>query len=136
METCRVGDPISQVYSLILLSSYFSQMSIAFGAASLLSLVVVVGGGRRRRKAGWPLCAGLVALHAAFQIAVFAIITHAYRTDARFSVGATLGYCFTLSLIAWILNILLACSMIATGVAGQWEIPERSGYTPIPDHDS
>lgn len=39
-------------------------MSLAFGAAGVLSLLVVLGGGRRKRRTAWPVCAAFVLLHA------------------------------------------------------------------------
>jgi len=108
--------------------SYTSQLSIVFGAGSLLTLLVVLGGGRKARTKAWPICAFLVGLHAAFQIATMAIIIQAYRTDQRFSGdGTRLGFSFGCSLAAWILNVLLALVMVITGLFNKWEIPEKTG---------
>jgi hypothetical protein len=118
-------------------ASYFSQLSLAFGAASLLSLLVVMGGGRKRRKSGWPLCAGLVCFHAGFQVATFALVVHAFRTNTRFAGDSALAFCAWTSLASWILDVLLAVVMVGTGLLGHWDIPERRGrgYTAIPDSE-
>lgn len=64
-----------------------------------------------------------LAANPQFQLVLWALVLHAYRTDSRFGDKSTrLGYSFGLSTTAWILDALLAGVMIFTGVYGEWYV--------------
>lgn len=58
-----------------------------------------------------------------FQLALWSIVLHAYRTEKRFQNStAHLSYSFGFATTAWILDVLLASVMVFTGLYGEWSV--------------
>lgn len=62
-----------------------------------------------------------LGISAQFQLALWAIVLSAYRSQSRFSPSSThLGYSFGFSTAAWVLDALLVGVMVVTGLYGEW----------------
>ncbi|KAJ7188259.1 hypothetical protein C8R46DRAFT_979288 [Mycena filopes] len=117
-------------------AGYAVQIAIGFGALSLAAILVGVSTHSRRRRI-WRVAAGLIVLHAAFQVAAFALIIDMYRTS-RFPItfeNARLGPALAFNAVAWVFGVLTAISVISTGMAAdrgkRWAAGNRA-YQPIP----
>lgn len=71
--------------------SYAQQLSLIFGAASILACLVVLLGGRVKRVSGWRIVAGLMGVQALFLIVSTSLVAHEFNTDDRFFYGSRLG---------------------------------------------
>ncbi|KAG8213916.1 hypothetical protein J3R82DRAFT_10661 [Butyriboletus roseoflavus] len=100
---------------------------------ALLALLIGVSTHSRRRRV-WRAVAGLLLLHAIFQLVTFALVTDVYNNNVfyafehakpgkvslyeepvRYSSLAGLGYVF--NAISWIAGFLVGVAVIVTGVA-------------------
>jgi len=113
---------------------YATELGIGFAALALVALLIGVSTHSRRRRI-WRAVAGLVALHATFQLIAFALITEIYHNSryapfdyARLSAG------YYMNAISWILGMLIAAGVITTGISADKGHPWAAGnraYRPI-----
>ncbi|OJA18635.1 hypothetical protein AZE42_01780 [Rhizopogon vesiculosus] len=96
---------------------YFTELGIGFAAMALVSLLIGVSTHSRRRRV-WRAVAGLVILHAVFQLVTFILITELYRKN-RFPAfeHAKPGVGYALNVASWILGFVVGTGVIVTGVA-------------------
>ncbi|KAH7916530.1 hypothetical protein BJ138DRAFT_1169125 [Hygrophoropsis aurantiaca] len=115
-------------------AQYFSELGIGFAGVALITLLIGVSTHSRRRRI-WRAVAGLVLLHALFQMVTFAIITELYR-KGRFPgfEQARPGVGYALNAVSWVLGILVAFGVIITGISAdkgfKWAAGNRA-YSPI-----
>ncbi|EIW83044.1 hypothetical protein CONPUDRAFT_101576 [Coniophora puteana RWD-64-598 SS2] len=116
-------------------AQYFSEFGIGLAALSIVALLIGVSTHSRRRRI-WRAVAGLVLLHAIFQVVVFGIVTDLYRKE-RFPAfeHAKPGSGFILNFVSWIVGLLVGFGVIITGIAAdkgkRWAAGNR--YRPIGD---
>ncbi|KAF8234030.1 hypothetical protein L208DRAFT_1422779 [Tricholoma matsutake] len=96
---------------------YVVELAIWCSAVSLCAIVFGVSTHSRRRRI-WRAVAGLVLLHAIFQIVAFSIVTEMYRTS-RFPTfeQARPGFGYICNTLSWVLSILIAFGVITTGIS-------------------
>ncbi|KAG1776945.1 hypothetical protein EV702DRAFT_1104432 [Suillus placidus] len=115
-------------------AQYFTELGIGFASMGLVALVIGVSTHSRRRRV-WRAVAGLVILHAVFQLVTFILVTELYRKD-RFPAfeHAKPGVGYVLNAVSWISGFAVGAGVIVTGVAAdrgqKWAAGNRS-YTPI-----
>jgi len=113
---------------------YCTELGIGFAALALVALLIGVSTHSRRRRI-WRAVAGLVALHATFQLVVFALITELYHRgryapfdEARLSSG------YYMNAVSWISGMLLVGGVVTTGISADkghaWAAGNRA-YRPI-----
>jgi hypothetical protein len=113
---------------------YATELGIGFSAMALVALCFGVSTHSRRRRI-WRAVAGLVALHAIFQLVAFALITDIYHMHryapfdkARLSAG------YYMNTVSWIVGILTAAGVVVTGISADkghsWAAGNRA-YRPI-----
>ncbi|KAG2119916.1 uncharacterized protein F5147DRAFT_665936 [Suillus discolor] len=116
-------------------AQYFTELGNGFAGMGLVALVIGVSTHSRRRRV-WRAVAGLVILHAVFQLVTFILVTELYRKD-RFPgfEHAKPGVGYVLNAVSWVSGFAVGAGVIITGVAAdrgqQWAAGNRS-YTPIP----
>ncbi|KAG9316602.1 hypothetical protein JVU11DRAFT_2656 [Chiua virens] len=117
---------------------------------ALVSLLIGVSTHSRRRRV-WRAVAGLVLLHALFQLATFVLVTIVYSNNTfyefaharpgrrpvivkldQYSSASGLGYVF--NAVSWVVGLLVGCAVIVTGMAAdrghKWAAGNRA-YQPI-----
>ncbi|KAF7976070.1 hypothetical protein HWV62_7622 [Athelia sp. TMB] len=102
---------------------YATELGIGFSAMALVALLIGVSTHSKRRRI-WRAVAGLVALHAVFQLITFALITDIYlqgRYEPFNEAGLSAGY--YMNLISWVTGFFTAIGVIITGLAAD------KGYT-------
>jgi len=114
---------------------YATELGIGFSAMALCALSFGVTTHSRRRRI-WRAVAGLVALHAIFQLVAFALITHIYHNslyepfnNARLSAG------YYMNVVSWIVGMLIAVGVVVTGISADKGHPWAAGnraYRRIP----
>ncbi|KAF8554188.1 hypothetical protein OG21DRAFT_1440801, partial [Imleria badia] len=117
-------------------AQYFTELGIGFAAMALVALLVGVSTHSRRRRV-WRAVAGLVLLHAIFQLVTFVLVTELYSKNsfADFEHAKPgLGYVF--NAVSWVAGFLVGSAVIVTGVAAdrghKWAAGNRA-YHPIRD---
>jgi len=100
-------------------------------------LVIGISTHSRRRRV-WRAVAGLVILHAVFQLVTFILVTELYRKDRFPSFEhAKPGVGYVLNAVSWVLGFAVGAGVIITGVAAdrghKWAAGNRS-YSPILGH--
>ncbi|KIK91818.1 hypothetical protein PAXRUDRAFT_830516 [Paxillus rubicundulus Ve08.2h10] len=115
-------------------AQYFTELGIGFAAMALVALIIGVSTHSRRRRV-WRAVAGLVLLHAVFQLVTFGLVAELYRKD-RFPAfeHAKPGAGFVLNAISWVVGLFVAFGVIVTGIAAdrghKWAAGNRA-YRPI-----
>ncbi|KAG2037432.1 hypothetical protein BDR03DRAFT_957133 [Suillus americanus] len=115
-------------------AQYFTELGIGFAGMGLVALLIGVSTHSRRRRV-WRAVAGLVILHAVFQLVTFILVTELYRKD-RFPAfeQAKPGVGYVLNAISWVSGFVVGAGVIITGMAAdrghKWAAGNRS-YTPI-----
>lgn len=118
-------------------AQYFTELGIGFAGMGLIALLIGVSTHSRRRRV-WRAVAGLVILHAVFQLVTFILVTELYRKD-RFPAfeHAKPGVGYVLNAVSWVLGFVVGAAVIVTGLAAdrgqRWAAGNRS-YTPILGH--
>jgi len=113
---------------------YSTELGIGFAAMALVALLIGVSTHSRRRRI-WRAVAGLVVLHAIFQLVAFGLITEIYRhgsyapfDDAKLSTG------YYVNAVSWITGMLIAAGVVITGISADkghaWAAGNRA-YHPI-----
>ncbi|KAF9268873.1 hypothetical protein L218DRAFT_977301 [Marasmius fiardii PR-910] len=98
-------------------AGYAVELGIGFAVLSLFAILVGVSTGSRRRRI-WKAVAGLIFLHAVFNIVAFAIVTDSKRTGAYPTLGdAYFGFGYVLNTTSWVFSALVAMGVLATGIA-------------------
>ncbi|KIJ68161.1 hypothetical protein HYDPIDRAFT_37724 [Hydnomerulius pinastri MD-312] len=115
-------------------AQYFTELGIGFAAMALVALLIGVSTHSRRRRV-WRAVAGLVLLHAVFQLATFSLVTELYRKNRFPSFEhAKPGAGFVLNTISWVVGLLVGFGVIVTGMAAdrgkKWAAGNRA-YQPI-----
>ncbi|KAG2150952.1 hypothetical protein DEU56DRAFT_779314 [Suillus clintonianus] len=115
-------------------AQYFTELGIGFAAMGLAALVIGVSTHSRRRRV-WRAVAGLVILHAVFQLITFILVTELYRKD-RFPAfeHAKPGVGYVLNAVSWVSGFAVGAGVIITGIAAdrghKWAAGNRA-YRPI-----
>ncbi|KAJ8590245.1 hypothetical protein M405DRAFT_873684 [Rhizopogon salebrosus TDB-379] len=113
---------------------YFTELGIGFAGMALVALLIGVSTHSRRRRV-WRAVAGLVILHAVFQLVTFILITELYRKE-RFPAfeHAKPGVGYVLNAVSWISGFVVGIGVIVTGMAAdrghRWAAGNRA-YQPI-----
>ncbi|KAF5385914.1 hypothetical protein D9615_002548 [Tricholomella constricta] len=113
---------------------YLEELAVWCAAASLCAIAFGVSTHSRRRRI-WRAVAGLVLLHAAFQLAAFGTVTEMYRTS-RFPTfeHARLGPAYFFNILSWLFSVFIGVAVITTGVFAdkghRWAAGNRP-YRPI-----
>jgi len=113
---------------------YATELGMGFAAMALVALLIGVSTHSRRRRI-WRAVAGLVALHATFQLVAFALITEVYRRHlyAPFD-NAKLSAGYYMNAASWIVGMLVAGGVVTTGISADkghaWAAGNRA-YRPI-----
>jgi len=113
---------------------YATELGIGFAAMALVALLFGISTHSRRRRI-WRAIAGLIALHAIFQLVAFALITDIYHQHryadfqhARLSAG------YFMNAVSWIAGVLITAGVITTGISADkghhWAAGNRA-YRPI-----
>jgi len=113
---------------------YATELAMGFAALALVALTIGVSTHSRRRRI-WRAVAGLVALHAVFQLFAFGLITELYRRgryapfyDAKLSTG------YYMNAVSWVAGMLIAGGVFTTGISADkghaWAAGNRA-YRPI-----
>ncbi|KAL0576669.1 hypothetical protein V5O48_005329 [Marasmius crinis-equi] len=98
-------------------AGYAVELGIGFAALSLFAILVGLSTGSRRRRI-WKAVAGLVFLHALFQIVAFAIVTDSTRTNAYPTLDqARFGAGYGLNTASWVFSVLVALGVLVTGIS-------------------
>jgi len=113
---------------------YCTELGIGFAALALVALLIGVSTHSRRRRI-WRAVAGLVALHAIFQLVAFALITAVYHRglyapfdNARLSAG------YYMNALSWVAGMFITGGVITTGISADKGHPWAAGnraYRPI-----
>ncbi|KAI6134514.1 hypothetical protein EV401DRAFT_2052913 [Pisolithus croceorrhizus] len=109
-------------------------LGIGFAATALVTLLFGVSTHSRRRRV-WRAVAGLLVLHAIFQLVTFILVAELYRMD-RFPGfdHAKPGSGFVLNAVSWLVGFGVAYGVIHTGIAAdrgyRWAAGNRY-YHPI-----
>ncbi|KAG6372286.1 hypothetical protein JVT61DRAFT_7726 [Boletus reticuloceps] len=129
---------------------YFTELGIGFASMALAALLIGVSTHSRRRRV-WRAVAGLVLLHAIFQLGAFILMTELYSKNAFdafehakpgkafsykrhvwYSPLAGLGYVF--NAVSWVVGFLVGSAVLVTGIAAdrgyKWAAGNRA-YQPI-----
>ncbi|KAF8444583.1 hypothetical protein L210DRAFT_3758573 [Boletus edulis BED1] len=113
---------------------YFTELGIGFASMALVALLIGVSTHSRRRRV-WRAVAGLVLLHAIFQLGAFVLVTELYSRNAfdNFEHAKPgLGYVF--NAVSWVVGFLVGSAVIVTGIAADrghsWAAGNRA-YRPI-----
>lgn len=115
-------------------AQYCTELGIGFAATALVTLLFGVSTHSRRRRV-WRAVAGLLVLHAIFQLVTFILVAELYRMD-RFPGfdHAKPGSGFVLNAVSWLVGFGVAYGVIHTGVAAdrgyRWAAGNRY-YHPI-----
>jgi len=115
---------------------YFEEIAAWSAGVTLLAIGFGASTGSRRRRV-WRVVAGLVMVHAIFQIFTFGIITDLY-SSSRFTnfENARIGAAYVLNIVTWILSVFITIAVITTGISAahghRWAAGNRA-YTSIPD---
>ncbi|KIM76610.1 hypothetical protein PILCRDRAFT_12661 [Piloderma croceum F 1598] len=113
---------------------YAAELGIGFASVALVALLIGVSTHSRRRRI-WRAVAGLVALHATFQLIAFVLITEVYHRHlyAPFD-HAQLSAGYYMNAVSWILGMLIAGGVVTTGISADrghaWAAGNRA-YRPI-----
>ncbi|RDB16948.1 hypothetical protein Hypma_002617 [Hypsizygus marmoreus] len=113
---------------------YIVELAVWCAAATLCAILFGVSTHSRRRRI-WRVVAGLVLLHAIFQIVAFGIVTDLYR-KASFPTfeQARMGPAYILNILSWISGVLIAGAVVTTGISAdkghRWAAGNRP-YRPI-----
>jgi len=100
-------------------AAYVNIFGIVFASAALASLMVGVLTQSLRRRT-WKLVAGLVLLHGICQVFTFGVLTDLWRTTNSSPLNyAKLGDSYTMNTVSWILAIVAAFTVTATGIAAE-----------------
>ncbi|KAI6033137.1 hypothetical protein F5J12DRAFT_198989 [Pisolithus orientalis] len=114
-------------------AQYFTELGIGFAATALVTLLFGVSTHSRRRRV-WRAVAGLVVLHAVFQLTTFILVAELYRMN-RFPGfdHAKPGSGFVLNAVSWLVGFGVAYGVIYTGVAAdrgyRWAAGNRYYYS-------
>ncbi|GBE81175.1 hypothetical protein SCP_0309020 [Sparassis crispa] len=115
-------------------ASYLSVLGAGFAVVSCLAILFGVSTHSRRRRI-WRAVAGLTALHVAFQIAAFSVVTYLY-SNSRFPTfeRARPGPAYILNILSWIFGIIVTIGILTTGISAskghRWAAGNRA-YQPI-----
>ncbi|KAH9951519.1 hypothetical protein B0H21DRAFT_179084 [Amylocystis lapponica] len=115
-------------------AGYFTELGVGSGIVACLALLFGVSTHSRRRRI-WRAVAWLTALHVAFQIITFAVVTDLYR-NSRYPTfeQARPGMAYVLNALSWVFGILVTIGIITTGVSAnkghRWAAGNRA-YRPI-----
>ncbi|GAA6017152.1 hypothetical protein JCM10207_002553 [Rhodosporidiobolus poonsookiae] len=122
-------------------AGYAHQLSLIFGLANLVSLVLtligtaIVGRGFRTEKlrSGWKLVAGFMAMQALFMIVSSSIVAYERNNEqARFGPGAHLARAWTMTTVAYALNLVIVVALLFVRATGKLRIvPGEEGYESI-----
>ncbi|KAL4073934.1 hypothetical protein J3A83DRAFT_2644826 [Scleroderma citrinum] len=113
-------------------AQYATELGIGFAATALVALLFGVSTHSRRRRV-WRAVAGLVLLHACFQLVTFMLVAELYRTE-RFPAFeyAMPGLGFILNAMSWLVGFGVAYGVIYTGMAAdrgyRWAAGNRFYY--------
>ncbi|KAF8625400.1 hypothetical protein AX15_005368 [Amanita polypyramis BW_CC] len=100
-------------------AGYASELSIGFGALSILAIFFGVSTHSRRRRI-WRAVASLVSLQAIFQIMAFAIVTDAYNELLYPTFDyARPGLAYVLSILTWVVGVLTVLGVVTTGISAE-----------------
>jgi len=117
-------------------AQYFTELGIGFAAIALAALLIGVSTHSRRRRV-WRAVAGLLLLHAIFQLVTFVLVTELYRKDTFYAFQhAKPGIGYVFNAISWILGFLVGCAVIVTGIAADADtngLPETGLTRPFMD---
>ncbi|KAI6040321.1 hypothetical protein EDC04DRAFT_2867715 [Pisolithus marmoratus] len=113
-------------------AQYSTELGIGFAATALVTLLFGISTHSRRRRV-WRAVAGLVVLHAVFQLLTFILVAELYRMN-RFPGfdHAKPGSGFILNAVSWLVGFGVAYGVIYTGMAAdrgyKWAAGNRYYY--------
>ncbi|THH08374.1 hypothetical protein EW145_g2753 [Phellinidium pouzarii] len=115
-------------------AGYSAELGVVFGAAGLLAVIIGISTRSRRRRV-WRGVAGMQALHAAFKIVTFGIITHLYsRSRHPYFEFARPSTAYILNTLSWLCDIFVIIGVLTTGLSADaghaWAAGNRA-YRPI-----
>jgi len=119
---------------------YVVELAIWCSALSLCTIIFGVSTHSRRRRI-WRAVAGLVLLHALFQIVAFAIVTELYQYS-RYPTfeQARPGFGYVCNTVSWVLSLLIAFGVITTGISAdkghKWAAGNRPHYRRVRNYGS
>ncbi|KIM78880.1 hypothetical protein PILCRDRAFT_10813 [Piloderma croceum F 1598] len=113
---------------------YATELGIGFASVALVALLIGVSTHSRRRRI-WRAVAGLVALHATFQLIAFVLITEVYHRHLYTPFDhAQLSAGYYMNAVSWISGMLIAGGVVTTGISADkgraWAAGNRA-YRPI-----
>lgn len=113
-------------------AQYFSELGCWCAGAALVALLFGVSTHSRRQRV-WRAVAGLVLMHACWQLLTFMLIAELYRTG-RFPAfeHARPGSGFVLNVVSWLIGFAVAYGVFYTGIAAdrgyRWAAGNRHYY--------
>ncbi|KAH8119545.1 hypothetical protein DFH11DRAFT_452276 [Phellopilus nigrolimitatus] len=115
-------------------AGYAAELGVVFGAAALIGIMIGISTRSRRRRV-WRGVAGLQALHAAFGIFAFGIITHLYaKSQHPYFEFARPSTAYILNTVSWLADVLVIFGVVTTGLSADaghaWAAGNRA-YRPI-----